>query len=321
MLFFPFRVDLDFNRIPLMTILISLICVFVYIQQEASIDQMQKAARSFCQRDHDRMFWLVIDKVYGERDIDACSRVFYHIHSDRNHTKSINDLVAQADRFNSRSEFSSNAIIRNMLVEKYREFRLSGVKEDLTSRLIYEPHSYNLVNMVTAVFAHAGWDHLIGNLFFFFAFAASIEMILGLLRYVTVFLTFAVGTNLSYSLAMMNINDALPTLGLSGVVFGMIGLFVYLMPKINIRCFVWFFVIARIVKVPAWLLAAWYVSWDMYALYFSDTQSGVNFIAHLSGAVLGYGLGMLFLPERKEKLEQEIHQHQMEKAGITTDST
>jgi membrane associated rhomboid family serine protease len=164
--------------------------------------------------------------------------------------------------------------------------------------------------MITAAFAHGSWDHLLGNLFFFFAFAASVEMILGMLSYVLIFATLAVGTHLSYSLAMMNVNDALPTLGLSGVVMGMIGVFVYLMPKINIRCFFWFFVIFRIVKAPAWLLAAWYVSWDIYALYFSEDQSAINFIAHLSGATIGFGLGLIFLVERKEKLQIEMRQHQ-----------
>ena len=310
MLFFPFRVDLNFNRVPLLTILICVVCLFVYIKQEASSDEMKKAANEYCQKDHERMFWLVIEKIYGERDSEACSQIFYHIHSSKYPDKRINELVEQSDKFSSRSEVSSRVIIHGMLEEKYREFRLRGVKNDLTTQLIYEPHSYNLVNMITAAFAHGSWDHLLGNLFFFFAFAASIEMILGMLRYAVIVTSLAVGTHLSYSLAMVNVNDALPTLGLSGVVMGMIGVFVFLMPKINIRCFLWFFVLFRIVKVPAWLLAAWYVSWDIYALYFSEEQSAINFIAHLSGATIGFGLGLLFLVDRKEELEKEILLHQ-----------
>jgi membrane associated rhomboid family serine protease len=310
MLFFPFRVDLNFNRVPLLTILICVVCIFVYIQQEASSTEMKSAANAYCQKDHERMFWLVIEKVYGERDSEACSEIFYHIHSNKDPDKRIDELVEQSDKFSSRSEVSSRIIIHGMLEEKYREFRLSGVNKDLTTQLMYEPHSYNLLNMITAAFAHGSWDHLLGNLFFFFAFAASIEMILGMLRYLVIITSLAIGTHLSYSLAMVNINDALPTLGLSGVVMGMIGVFVFLMPRINIRCFLWFFFLVRIVKVPAWLLAAWYVSWDLYALYFSDGQSAINFIAHISGATIGFGLGLLFLVERKEELGREILLHQ-----------
>ena len=310
MLFFPFRVDLNFNRIPLLTILVCVVCLFIFIKQEDSFDKMQKAAKEYCQQDHERMFWLVIEKVYGERDVEACKDVFYHIHSYKNPDQRITELVGQADKFDSRTEISSRMIIRGMLDEKYREFKLSGVNNDLTAQLMYEPHSYNLLNMITAAFAHGSWDHLLGNLFFFFAFAASIEMILGMLRYIVIFASLAIGTHLSYSLAMVNINDALPTMGLSGVVMGMIGVFVFLMPKINIRCFLWFFVIFRIVKVPAWLLAAWYVSWDIYALYFAEGQSAINFIAHVSGATIGFGLGLIFLVERKEEIQEEMRLYQ-----------
>lgn len=310
MLFFPFRVDLNFNRIPLLTILLCLVCLFVYIQQEASIEKIKNAAKSYCSQEHERMFWLVIEKVYGERDTEACSKIFYHIHSSKSPAQRIDELVEQADKFDSRTEISSRIIIRGMLEEKYRVFRLSGVNKDLTTQLIYEPHSYHLGNMITAAFAHGGWDHLLGNLFFFFAFAASIEMILGMFRYLLIFASLAIGTHLSYSLAMVNVNEALPTLGLSGVVMGMIGVFVYLMPKINIRCFLWFFVIFRIVKIPAWILATWYVGWDIYALYFSEERSAINFIAHVSGATMGFGLGLIFLADKKEELQKDIYAYQ-----------
>lgn len=320
MLFFPFRVDLNFNRIPLLTILICVLCVYVYIQQGVSSENIVTSTKSFCAKKHDRTFWFVIKKVsmINDNEITAkdkrineiyandCIDVFYSIHTSKYPDAIIDEYINRLDVEAIRTDAINSIYIRGMLEEKYREFQLSGVNDDLSTELMYEPHSYNLVNMITAVFAHGSWEHLLGNLFFFFAFAASIEMILGLLRYIFVFASLAIGTHLSYSLAMVNINDALPTFGLSGVVMGMIGVFVYLMPKINIRCFLWFFVIFRIVKVPAWLLAAWYVSWDIYALYFSEDQSAINFIAHISGATIGFGLGLIFLVERKEEIQKEI---------------
>lgn len=322
MLFFPFRVDLNFNRIPLLTILFCLIAIYIFIQQGVSAENIESSSKQFCELKHDRTFWFVIKKVSmvdrsktaGNKNINElykndCEEVFYNIHTSKYPDMVIDEYVDRLDSDAIRNDAINSIYIRGMLEEKYREFKLSGVDNDLTAQLMYEPHSYNLINMVTAVFAHASWEHLLGNLFFFFAFAASIEIILGMLRYVLIFVSLAIGTHLSYSLAMMNINDALPTLGLSGVVMGMIGVFVFLMPKINIRCFLWFFIIFRIVTVPAWLLAAWYVSWDIYALYNSDGQSAINFIAHISGAILGFGLGLLFLVEQKEQIEKEIMLH------------
>lgn len=311
MLFFPFKVDLNFNRIPYLTIFVCLLCVLVYLRQGATFETIQESAQQYCHQDHDRMFWLVVDKVYGEKTAEACADIIYLIHTSKKPSKEIYDLAEKAEVFDSRTEASSRAIIYNVLEEKYNEYKQSGVSRDLTSMLMYEPQSYHLGNMITAAFAHGSWDHLLGNLFFFFAFAASVEMILGMLRYALIFLALCIGTHLSYSLAMMNVTDALPTLGLSGVVMGMIGMFVFLMPRVNIRCFLWFFVIVRIVSVPAWLLAAWYVSWDMYQLYHSDLRSGINFVAHVSGFTIGFLLGMLFFMQRKQEIKQEIRAHQL----------
>ncbi len=323
MLFFPFRVDLNFYRIPLLTILICVVVIYVYVQQGESSKNIEASTVGFCELTHDRTFWIVIRKVsllnirdatkeINELYENECREVFYNIHTSKYPDSVIDAYINRLDNDAIRGDAINSIYIRGMLEEKYREFRLSGVNDDLKTKLMYEPHSYNLVNMITAVFAHDSWEHVLGNLFFFFAFAASIEIILGMVRYLLIFASLAIGTHLSYSLAMVNINDALPTLGLSGVVMGMIGVFVYLMPKINIRCFLWFFVIFRIVKVPAWLLAAWYVSWDIYALYFSQDQSAINFIAHVSGATLGFGLGLIFLVERKEELENEMRLYQEE---------
>lgn len=171
---------------------------------------------------------------------------------------------------------------------------------------MYEPDSFKLKNMITAAFAHGSWSHVIGNLFFFFAFAAAVELALGIVAYTLIFLALAIGTHLAYSYSLYGVADALPTLGLSGVVMGMIGLFAYLMPTVKIRCFWWFIVFVRIFRVPAWILAAWYIGWDIYDLKHAGNHSGINFIAHVSGAGIGFSLGLLFFRKRRSKIQQEI---------------
>ena len=78
-----------------------------------------------------------------------------------------------------------------------------------------------------------------------------------------------------------------------------------MLPSIRIRCIFWFFVIFRILHVPALFLAAWYVGWDIYELNRNDDTSYVNYIAHISGAGIGalFGIYYLFF---KSKLLKEI---------------
>ena len=324
MLFFPFRVDLNFNRIPLLTILVCVVCIYTLIQQGVSSGNIVAATKSFCEQKHDRLFWIVIKKVSMFNDHQSesndkkinelyendCKEVFYNIHTSKYPETVIDKYIARLDVYSIRKDAINVIHIRGMLEEKYREFRLSGVKDDLITQLMYVPHSYNLVNMITSAFAHGDWEHLLCNLFFFFSFAATIEMFLGMMRYIFIFGSLAIGTHLSYSLTMVNINDASATLGLSGVVMGMIGLFVFLMPKVNLRCFLWLIVFIKIVKVPAWILAVFYVGWDIYSLLVYGDQSGTNFIAHISGAIIGFSLGLIFLVERKEEIQEEMRLYQ-----------
>jgi membrane associated rhomboid family serine protease len=160
--------------------------------------------------------------------------------------------------------------------------------------------------MVTAVFAHGGWGHLIGNLFFFFAFAATVEGIIGPILFPVVIIGLSFGTQIAFSLWAAGTGNMVPTLGLSGVVMGMIGLFTYFLPTAGIRCFVWAFVWAKTFAIPAWIITTWYVGWDIYNLSQDDGSAGVNFMAHVSGAVLGLLSGMLFFRGLRDDVRQEF---------------
>jgi len=70
------------------------------------------------------------------------------------------------------------AYYEEALLGAYRSFK-SMAPSNLTASLWYTPGSWNPMRMVTAAFAHGSWSHLIGNLLFFFAFSATIEILLG----------------------------------------------------------------------------------------------------------------------------------------------
>ena len=116
--------------------------------------------------------------------------------------------------------------------ERYKE----RTPEYLTAKLWYQPETFNPVTMLSAALSHGSWSHLIGNLFFFFAFAATVEVILGMWRFVLFTVTLAVGTHIAYSLTSLGMEAPVPTVGLSGVVMGMMGMFAWFLPAHGIRC-------------------------------------------------------------------------------------
>ncbi len=180
----------------------------------------------------------------------------------------------------------------------------------LNEEFWYEPTSWNPIAMITASLAHADWFHLLGNLVFFLAFAPALEILIGSkIRYIwiMIFISLVVGVSYSFSILIGNANP-LPTLGLSGVVTGMIGLSAFLMPQARIRVFGWFVVVWKIFYVPAWVLAVIYIGLDAWEMVTEENYHGINVVAHVSGGVAGYLYGFLWLKERREDTREELEQ-------------
>jgi membrane associated rhomboid family serine protease len=139
--------------------------------------------------------------------------------------------------------------------------------------LAYHAHTFDMPGMFTSTFAHADIWHLLGNLFFFYCFARIIETQISITGYLVAFVLFVFVTNIAFSLAA---NGPTSTVGLSGVVFGFMGIFLMRYPQDRIECAVWFVVLIMIV--------------DVAAEYRHVEHPNVNYIAHIAG----FGAGVVF---------------------------
>jgi membrane associated rhomboid family serine protease len=173
--------------------------------------------------------------------------------------------------------------------------------------LIYYPDSWNPIKMLTASVAHGSWSHIIGNLLFFYAFSPMLETaVASTKRYVIILIALALITQITYSLYSLAVGEYVPTLGLSGIVMGVIGLTAYMMPRARIRTFVWVVTHAKNYYIPAWILAAWYIGWDVSDLFNYGLSSGINLISHVSGGIGGYLIGYYYLKDHKNEIKEEI---------------
>jgi len=173
-------------------------------------------------------------------------------------------------------------------------------------QLMYYPDVLNPFKMISSTLSHADFWHIFGNLLFFLAFAPALEILINSRwLYLKVLISVSVITSLSYSMFSIG-TDAIPSLGLSGVVMGMIGLSAYMMPNAKIRCFLWIVWYAKVVYIPAWILAAWYIGWDTYDMFEHGNNSGINLVAHVSGGLAGYFLGRLWFKQRRDEYQYEL---------------
>jgi membrane associated rhomboid family serine protease len=169
----------------------------------------------------------------------------------------------------------------------------------------YDPHTLHVGHMISAAFLHADISHLLGNLFFFYCFSSTIEKEITVKGYVAIFLIFAVITHVSYSLMT---TVFVPSIGLSGVVWGFMGLFLVRFPFQKVECLIWFLWIVRKIAVPAIVFVFGFLAMDIGA--FRRHESGVNHLAHFSGFFAGLLLiGFWSLLERDTTSRPVLARH------------
>jgi membrane associated rhomboid family serine protease len=303
MIFFPYRADHEIRYIPLLTILISIICIVVYVQQEKNVEELERGIDGFCGAHQPQIYRLALTSLYGSSTPHECVKFILGMHTAQNQDEYLSDVIEKGKPLTGYNRADSNQYIDKVLRDNYKIFANVAPKY-LTNELSYHPESWKLSNMLTAAFAHASWDHVIFNLIFFFAFAATVEAILGYLYFPISIAAIAILSHIFYSVTMLGIAEPPPTVGISGVVSGVMAMFVYFLPHTKIRCFFWLIVFMKRFNVSAWLFVAFFVGWDIYYLFNDDGSSNINFAAHVGGAIVGYLLGLILFRRQKQEVLQ-----------------
>jgi membrane associated rhomboid family serine protease len=153
--------------------------------------------------------------------------------------------------------------------------------------LAFHPDQLDPLKMFTSVFTHADFWHLVGNLFFFYCFARTVETQLSSVGCLLAFMVFVLVTNLAYAATA---SLPIPTLGLSGVVWGFMGIFLLRHPREYIECWVLF--LGKL-NVPAAMFILGFLAFDIIN-YRSSESLGVNYAAHFSGFAAGALFKLLF---------------------------
>jgi len=158
----------------------------------------------------------------------------------------------------------------------------------------------NWITILTSMFMHAGWVHILGNMAFFWAYAPEIEDVMGPIRYLIFYLL----GGLAATIAQVAIapRSTVPSVGASGAIAAVMGAFLVTFPRDRIRTLLllgWF---SRITLIPAILLVGlWFLTQllsEVGAL--ATTQSGgVAYMAHIGGFAFGMILGRLFETRRR----------------------
>jgi len=156
------------------------------------------------------------------------------------------------------------------------------------------------VTILTAMFMHAGWMHIIGNMVFLWAFGPEIEDSMGPLKYLVFYLLSGLAASLT-QLALMP-HSTVPNLGASGAIAGVMGAFIVTYPRDKIRTvlLIGWFVDVRAIPA-ALLIGLWFVIQlfsQVGAVASAQGGGGVAYSAHVGGFIFGAVTARLFESSR-----------------------
>lgn len=140
----------------------------------------------------------------------------------------------------------------------------------------------------SAMFMHAGWMHIIGNMVFLHAFGPEVEDAMGRLRYLSFYLLSGIAATVAQ--VLMAPSSHVPNLGASGAIAGVMGAFLITYPRDRIRVLLVLFIFIRTAMIPASLLIGFWFIIQLFSQIgaVADVQSGgVAYAAHVGGFIFG----------------------------------
>jgi membrane associated rhomboid family serine protease len=171
--------------------------------------------------------------------------------------------------------------------------------------------------LVTSMFLHGSWMHLIGNLWFLWIFGNNIEDSMGRLR----FLAFYLLTGLAAAAAQVLSapGSPIPMVGASGAISGIMGAYLVLYPRVRVHTLFIIIILIRVIPLPAWLLLGyWFLLQLLLGTQASAHGAGVAFWAHVGGFVAGVVLVKPFENRQlvsAKRAKRKLQRHEIRGGG------
>jgi membrane associated rhomboid family serine protease len=158
---------------------------------------------------------------------------------------------------------------------------------------------HHWITILTAMFMHASWSHIIGNMIFLWAFAPEIEDAMGRGRYIVFYLVGGLVAMLAQIAA--DPHSTVPNLGASGAIAAVMGAFLVTYPRDKIRSILLIVIFVKITFIPAALLIGfWFLTQLFSAGSVAHVQGGgVAYLAHIGGFIFGAVTARLFEDPRR----------------------
>jgi membrane associated rhomboid family serine protease len=168
------------------------------------------------------------------------------------------------------------------------------------------PAAFVWPTLLSSMFLHGGWLHVIGNMWFLWIFGDNVEDRLGHGRYLVFYLLCGVVAGLAQ--ALVSPDSYMPTIGASGAIAGVMGAYFVLYPYSRVLTLIWLFVFVDIIEIPAVFFLGFWFLMQLFSGVGSVAQTtgshgGIAFWAHVAGFLFGVLAVFVFRRPERQRVE------------------
>ena len=158
------------------------------------------------------------------------------------------------------------------------------------------------LTLITSMFMHGGFMHLIGNMLYLWIFADNIEDELGPVKFICFYLLSGIAAALTQ--VFLNTESTIPMIGASGAIGGVLGAYIVNHPKAKVIVLIPLGFFSQIVKIPAlYVLGFWFILQFINSSLSSSEGGGVAYGAHIGGFIFGV-VAILFFNKKNKPLHK-----------------
>jgi membrane associated rhomboid family serine protease len=167
------------------------------------------------------------------------------------------------------------------------------------------PAAFHASTLVTSMFLHGSWMHVIGNMWYLWIFGDNVEDRLGHGRFIVFYLL--CGIVAAFGQILIDPTSTLPTIGASGAIAGVMGAYFVLYPQSRVLTLIPLIIIWEVIELPAIILLGFWFLMQLFsagaiAVTASTGGGGVAFMAHVAGFITG--IVAVFVLRQRQRTEQ-----------------
>ncbi|HLJ16775.1 MAG TPA: rhomboid family intramembrane serine protease [Bryobacteraceae bacterium] len=203
--------------------------------------------------------------------------------------------LRSTERIYSKPAVTLTLIGINVAVFLY-QLALGPYVDEFIRRFGIVPDHLHYSSLLTSMFLHGGWLHLLGNMWFLWIFGKSVEDSMGHEKFLGFYLVCGIIAAVAH--VLFNFYSPVPTIGASGAIAGVMGAYLIMFPRARIVTLVLFFVFITTLDIPAaFLLLYWFAIQFFSGVgsigYSQVSTGGVAWFAHVGGFLAGMLLAKL----------------------------